>query len=234
MKKSIVLLSSGLDSTVNLAIANQKTDVCLALTFDYGQKSAAKEIENAGNICEKHYNIPHQVIKLPWLETITKTALVNKTQTLPYLLEKELNRKSITKQSAKLVWVPNRNAVFINIAASFAESMEADLIITGFNAEEAATFPDNSKSFVKAVNKSLKLSTLKHPQVISYTQKLNKQKIVKKAVELKIPFEFLWVCYNGDDLMCGKCESCLRTIRAFKKNNNFWLIEKRFKTITND
>jgi 7-cyano-7-deazaguanine synthase len=228
-KKSIILLSAGLDSTVNLAIANKKTDVCLALTFDYGQKSAAKEIENARNICEKHFQIPHQVIRLPWLKTITKTALVNKTQTLPHLLEKELNRKSITKQSAKLVWVPNRNAVFINIAASFTESMEADLIITGFNAEEAATFPDNSKTFVKAVNKSLKLSTLKHPQVISYTQKLNKQKIVEKAIELKIPFEFLWVCYNGEDLMCGQCESCLRTIRAFKKVEKFALIKRSFE-----
>ena len=57
------------------------------------------------------------------------------------------------------MWVPNRNGVFIAIAAAFAESLGADLVVTGFNAEEAATFPDNSAAFAAAATESLRFST---------------------------------------------------------------------------
>ncbi len=48
---SIVLLSGGLDSAVNLFAASQETAVSLALTFNYGQKAAEKEIECARLLC---------------------------------------------------------------------------------------------------------------------------------------------------------------------------------------
>ena len=59
----------------------------------------------------------------------------------------ELDEMSKIGESAKNVWVPNRNGAFINIAASFCDAYEADYIVIGFNAEEAVTFPDNSTDF---------------------------------------------------------------------------------------
>src|SRR5439155_35646 len=79
-----------------------------------------------------------------WLAALTPTALVNRRAKLP--------RHEMSERSAKAVWVPNRNGCFIEIAAAHAESMDAERLITGFNREEAATFPDNSKAYVGAVN----------------------------------------------------------------------------------
>jgi len=207
--KSIVLLSAGLDSTVNFCIAHQKSELCLALTFDYGQRAARSEILNAKRICEK-YKVPHQVIGLPWLKAITNTALVNESADLPKLKSAELDVLEKTKESAKNVWVPNRNGVFINIAASFAESLGANQIVVGFNAEEAVTFPDNSENYVNQVNGSLNYSTLSHPQVVSYTRNLNKKEIVILGHEVHAPFEWMWSCYESGETPCKQCESCLR------------------------
>lgn len=212
--RSILLLSGGLDSVVNTAIAVQKSHPILALTFDYGQRSARREIEAARRVARR-YRIPHQVIKLPWLAKITTTGLVNRRRKLPQLQTLELDQKSKTLRSASAVWVPNRNGIFINIAAGFAETLHADLIITGFNAEEAATFPDNSADYVRRVNQSLAWSTLKRPQVFSFTQKLTKRKIVRLAHRIGAPLHLVWSCYEGGHKMCGKCESCLRFKRAF-------------------
>lgn len=211
--KSIVLLSGGLDSTVNFCEALRKTEVSKVLTFDYGQRAAQKEIESAQKICES-YHVPHEALQLRWLSKITKTALVDATQELPRLHTSELDDLAKTNLSAQSVWVPNRNGVFINIAASFAESLGAQTIVVGFNAEEAATFPDNSASFVEQINESLNYSTLNHPRVMCYTQDLNKKQIVQLGKELRAPFELMWSCYEGGITPCQQCESCKRFYRA--------------------
>jgi 7-cyano-7-deazaguanine synthase len=213
--KSIVLLSSGLDSSVNFCKAVQEGKVLLALTFDYGQRAAAKEIDQAKKICEK-YSVKHQVITLDWLKQITSTSLVNKNKEIPQLNKGELDNIERTKISAKNVWVPNRNGVFINIAASFAEVLKADTIVVGFNLEEAKTFPDNSQDFVEHVNASLSLSTFQMPKVMSFTQNLNKEEIVRYGNALSAPFDLMWSCYEANQTPCGRCESCLRFDRAMK------------------
>ena len=107
LNKSVILLSGGLDSLVSLGYVSKHTDynIQLSLTFDYGQKSAKKEIEASKKISE-FYQIQHSVIKLDWLKAITNTALVSNSVIPSSNFE--------TKESAEAVWVPNRNALFIN------------------------------------------------------------------------------------------------------------------------
>ncbi|MBE9503167.1 MAG: 7-cyano-7-deazaguanine synthase QueC [Proteobacteria bacterium] len=217
-KKSIVLLSGGLDSAVSFKKVFGETDIVLTLTFDYGQRAAKKEIEAAGAI-SKLFNVDHKVIDLPWLKELTTTALVELSESMPRLDRSELDDLSKAGQSAENVWVPNRNGVFINIAAAFCEALEADHVVTGFNAEEAATFPDNSKAFVEAVNGSLSYSTLTKASVIAPTAELNKREIIKLALEIGAPLDLVWSCYEGDERMCGQCESCLRLRRGLESEN---------------
>ncbi len=214
--KSIVLLSGGLDSTVALKKSVDTSDVVLCLTFDYGQRAALKEAKAATEMSAL-YGIRHELIALPWLKEITKTALVCKDEKIPELSADELDGAGgKTTESAKSVWVPNRNGVFINIAASFCEALGAELIITGFNMEEAATFPDNSPEFIEAINSSLGYSTLSKVKLLSPTSSLNKEEIVRLAMEINAPLELLWSCYEGGDKMCGSCESCMRLKRALE------------------
>jgi 7-cyano-7-deazaguanine synthase len=203
--KGVAILSGGLDSTVSLAAATRKMDVVLALTFDYGQRAARREREASSKIA-KHYKIPHRVIAIPWLARLTTTALVNRKSALP--------RNEMSERSAKAVWVPNRNGVFIEIAAAHAESLGADRLITGFNKEEAVTFPDNSPAYVGAINLALAYSTANGVKVVSYTGTLEKKGIVALGRRLDAPLKFIWPCYEGGKRWCGECESCLRSLRA--------------------
>ncbi|NPE29687.1 7-cyano-7-deazaguanine synthase QueC [Methanococcoides sp. SA1] len=214
--KSILLLSSGLDSVAALAIALQDHEVVMALTFDYGQRSVEKEIENSRAVCE-HYGIEHRIIPLKWLGSITNTSLVNKDLDVPELSIEDIvdDTSNITVDSAKNVWVPNRNGVFINIAASFAESYGCEYVIAGFNGEEARTFPDNSKEFVNAVDECFSYSTANGVKVLAPLIDMDKVSIVRKAMELGAPLEWSWSCYHGADEPCGLCESCMRRKRAF-------------------
>lgn len=209
--KSIVLLSGGLDSTTSLVKATKETEVALALTFDYGQKAARMEIEASKAICEI-YGVSYKVIELPWLAQVTSTALVNREAEIPTPPDEDVGRQNF----ARAVWVPNRNGVFVAIGASIAEGLECELVVGGFNREEAETFPDNSPEFIEAANKGLYHSTLNHVKVTSFVTNLNKSEIVSLGIELQVPLEHIWCCYEGGKKMCGRCESCCRTIRAFQ------------------
>lgn len=216
--ESIILLSSGLDSTVNLAIAKQEINVLLAITFDYGQKSSKQEIKCSQEIC-KHYNIPHKVVELDFFKKEKWSALLNHKSKIPKLVLQDLNSISATTKSRDAVWVPNRNGVFLNIAGAFAEAIDAQIIITGFNFEEAQTFPDNSQEFIEIANNFFSHSTLKKVKVKSYTIEFNKKEILELAIRLEVPLSLIWVCYENKKKMCGKCESCLRLKRAIQELN---------------
>jgi 7-cyano-7-deazaguanine synthase len=211
--RSIVLLSGGLDSTVAMAAARQNSKIILALTFNYGQRAVEKEIE-ASRAIAQHYGVEHKVITLGFLKDITKTSLVNRDEEIPRLAKDVLDHLATTQESAARVWVPNRNGVFINIAAAFAESLECEEIIAGFNAEEGVTFPDNTPEYMAATTLALSYSTQHAVRIISPTVDLTKVELVKLGKKLQVPLHLIWSCYHGNTKMCGACESCQRLKRA--------------------
>lgn len=223
----ILLLSGGLDSVVNCAMAVRKGPVVLALTFDYGQHAAGREI-TAAEAVSAHYSIPHRVIPLPWLQEITSTDLVRKGARPPELSGDDLDDPEKTKDSARAVWVPNRNGVMIEIAAAFAEALGAGRIIAGFNREEAATFPDNSSAYLEAVNRSLAYSAGTSVEVVSYTVHMDKKEMVQAGLLNQVPFVKVWSCYRGEDRMCGSCESCRRLKRAVAGTEAEEMLQGRF------
>lgn len=206
--KAVILLSGGLDSLVSLGLARENMDIKLALTFDYGQKAVEKEIEASKKIC-KFYTISHKIIKLDWLKNITHTTLVSE-EALPQGIQK----------NSDAVWIPNRNGLFLNIAACFCDSEGYDRIIIGANKEEGQTFPDNTKTFIDRVNAEFKYSTKIRPKVVAPLINFDKNDIVKQAISKSMPLEFIHSCYDGKDKNCGICESCTRLKNALIANND--------------
>jgi 7-cyano-7-deazaguanine synthase len=212
MPRSIILLSAGLDSVVAFKMAYDKCDEVLCISYDYGQRAKARELEYASKICAK-YHVKHVQIPLPWFKHFSG-ALTNKTA-IPKLSEELLENFEITTGTAKAVWVPARNLVFLAIAASFCENYDYDFIITGFNREEGLTFPDNSISFINLFNDTLKYGALKKIEVKAPLIKLNKYEIAKLGLDINAPIEWSWSCYTAQKKPCGVCEACVRRRAAF-------------------
>lgn len=218
-KKVVLLLSAGLDSTVNAFEAmKHHHEIVLALTFDYGQRAAKKEIECSARIAS-YLGFPHKVVELPWFKDFNKSSLLVEDLEVPVGEKVQIDNLGASEQTAKSVWVPNRNGIFLNIAAAYAEALGAHAVIPGFNAEEAATFPDNSKEFMEAATKGLWYSTSNHVTVGCYTAHLKKPDMVRLGQGLKIPWDLIWPCYFSGDQWCGQCESCQRSKRAFASAN---------------
>ncbi len=196
--KSIVLASGGLDSLVSLARAVVERDVRTVMFFDYGQR--ARENERVSSMsAANYYGLPFLDADVRWLESLSPPDM-------------RASRPEVVGDLATLddVWIPNRNGVFINVAAAYAESYGCDTIVTGFNREEAEEFPDNSRDYVERVNAALALSTRNRARVESFTIDLDKRAIIRVGLELKAPLSIVWSCYRSGPTMCGRCASCAR------------------------
>lgn len=205
--KAIILLSGGLDSFVSAAVLKDICEFKLALTFDYGQIPFEKELQASQKIC-KYYDIEHKIIKLDWLNILHNGS-----------------------KNSDALWVPNRNALFINIAVCFAQKLNYDKIVIGANLEEAQDFKDNSKAFIEAINLSIKESSYNKIEVIAPLIGFNKNEIVKKALELGAPMKFVYSCYKNEGSgkkHCGACKSCLLLLKALRDNRQDELIGKLF------
>jgi 7-cyano-7-deazaguanine synthase len=220
MPSFVALLSGGLDSSVAAFMAARRGPVAVALVFDYGQRAAKREKAAAQRIAER-LKAECRMIELPFLREVTKTALVMNDRVIPQVKLSKLDDRTETEKSAQQVWVPNRNGLFLNVAAAVAEGEGFGEIVVGFNAEEAATFPDNSANFISRAEACFELSTLSRPTICAPTIGMTKTEIVREGLKHDVPFAEVWSCYLGGKRMCGRCESCLRSARAYQ-NAGIW------------
>lgn len=195
MNRGIILLSGGLDSFACLDMALKKMKVELALTFNYGQKAFEGEMEAVKKITS-YYNIKQKVIELPFLKELSNNALTDSSNNNFNDLEN--------------VWIPNRNGLFLNIAASFCDKYNYDYIIIGANKEEGRDFPDNTNDFIKTSNEFFEFSTLKKPKVYAPCINLNKIEIVNYIIENNLPIQYIKSCYKASlgKKHCNDCMSC--------------------------
>ena len=214
MKKAIAVLSGGLDCTVASSVYAKDYDIH-AITFNYGQKAFKQELKASKEICKK-MGFDHSVIDLPWLAKIS-TSTLNTSEDIPEVDADDLDDFEKSKETASSVWVPARNTVFTAIAASYAESIGAEIIIVGWDKEEATTFPDNSKEYLEKFNELFEVGSPIDIEIKAPAIDLDKDEIVKLGAEVSAPMELSYSCYKGKDKHCGVCESCMRRKRGFEK-----------------
>lgn len=211
--KALVLLSGGLDSVYNLYMAHQKWPGQVeALFFDYGQKAAHREKEAASFFCGS-LDVSLQFLDLKSVFKGGASALISGENQVP-TDQVDINSLEKSQQSAEKVWVANRNGVFLNIGACWAEMKKAQFVVPGFNKEEAQTFPDNSQDYIQVLNASFKLSTQNGVQVYCFSHDMDKTQIYGSLAAMGASMEKIWACYHGGEEICGQCESCQRFLRA--------------------
>lgn len=229
MNTAIVLFSGGLDSTACLYWALSKYEKIILLSFLYGSKED-ETIAKVHKSFSSLLKLESTILELPFLEEFTRNSgstLSKNGKDVPNIETfNQLNKEEIIVQTAKSVWVPGRNLLFISIAASYADSQKTEVdILFGANKEEASTFPDNTTDFVERMNESIKLGCINKIKVIAPFQEEHKQEIVKFLVNKDAAVEFSSSCYKiqgwtkeGYPIHCGSCESCQRRKRAFQSS----------------
>lgn len=217
--RALVLTSGGVDSTTCLAMAVDKCgcENVVALSVSYGQKHS-KEIEASKKIAD-YYNVEHIYLNLAEIFKFSDCSLLEHS-------DKEIPHESYNDQikvnDGKPVstYVPFRNGLFLASAASIALSKNCQIIYYGAHSDDAAgsAYPDCSEAFNNAINTAIfegsgKQLTIEAP-FVSWTKK----EVVKKGLELKVPYELTWSCYEGNDKPCGTCGTCIDRLAAFEAN----------------
>ena len=210
MKKAIVLLSGGLDSTTVLYLARARGFCVRALIFDYGQRHH-KEVRKARAVARKA-GCSFEVVKirLPW----GGSSLLDRTQSLP--------KKRRDMAHIPSTYVPGRNTIFLSFALSFAEAEGADRIFIGANALDYSGYPDCRPAYFAQFRKMAALATKRGVEgrpvrIEAPLLKMTKARIVRLGMKLGVPHEMTWSCYAGTKKPCGVCDSCLLRAKGFRE-----------------
>lgn len=217
--KALVLSSGGVDSTTCLALACKEfgNENVISLSIFYGQRHN-KEIAAARAVA-KYYKVEHIELDLSPMFQYSDCSLLSHS-------EKNIPQESYAEQLKETdgkpvsTYVPFRNGLFISSAASIALSKGCSRIYYGAHADDAAgnAYPDCSEVFNEAMNKAVYEGSGRQLKIVAPFVKYNKAEVVKLGLELKVPYEFTWSCYEGGDTPCGVCGTCRDRIAAFEAN----------------
>jgi 7-cyano-7-deazaguanine synthase len=212
-KKAVVLLSGGLDSSTALAIAHQQGFELHALSFDYGQRHQ-REVDAAAAVA-RHYGVQYQKMITIDLRAFGGSAL---TADFDVPHSRSLEKMS---QEIPITYVPARNTIFLSFALAYAEVTDADDIFLGINAIDYSGYPDCRPEYLEAYERMANLATKATTQdgrvfhIHAPLLRMNKAEIIRKGIELGVPYELTWSCYEGGELACGTCDSCLLRLNGF-------------------
>lgn len=219
--RALVLCSGGVDSTTLLAMAVDRygSDNVVALSISYGQRHE-KELKAARDVA-RYYHVEQRFLDLAAIFADSSCSLLAHS-------EKDIPKESYAEQleqaDTKLVstYVPFRNGLFLSSAASMALSLECSVLYYGAHHDDWAgnAYPDCSREFVAAMNNAIMEGTGGELHMEAPFVEWSKADIVKKGLELNVPYELTWSCYEGGDKPCGVCATCIDRKRAFKLNGS--------------
>lgn len=212
MKKAIVLLSGGLDSTTALYLAKSEGfDELYALTFLYGQKHD-KELQSARMIAKKAEVKEHKIVSL-LLNQWNGCALTDP--------DMEVEDGDLHRQDIPATYVPARNMVFLSVAASWADALNITDIFIGVSEVDYSGYVDCREEFVRSMEATINLGTVlgaekkQRIRIHAPFMHMTKAEEIKLGQKLGVDYSLTWTCYRGDEKPCGKCDSCLLREKAF-------------------
>jgi 7-cyano-7-deazaguanine synthase len=196
-----VLLSGGIDSTTALYLTRLQTDDIYSINMIYAESYDA-EAEASKKIAAAAHVRDHQTLLLPFF--------------------KDLEQRYHPTPSTEITtaYVPARNIVFYGIAAAYAETLKADSIVFGSNADDALELPDARPAFIQLINELIRNGTRAGQegftiQVVNPLISHSKLEVLRIAIKLNVPLELTWSCYGNGRIPCGKCRGCMGRQKAF-------------------
>ena len=217
-KRAVVLLSGGLDSATELAIARNPGYELYALSFSYGQRHIV-ELEAARRVAGAIGVAAHRIAQID-LRVFGGSALTG-----DFAVPKGRSADEMS-HDIPITYVPARNTIFLSFALAWAEVLGSSDIFIGVNALDYSGYPDCRPEFIEAFERMANLATkagvegrqtLKiHTPLIALT----KAEIIRKGTELGVDYGLTSSCYDPSPSgkPCGECDSCLLRQKGFREN----------------
>lgn len=206
MKDSIIIVSGGLDSITLLY--EKAATIALAISFDYGQNHAEKELPFAALHCRR-LGIKHIIIPLEFMQEYFTSSLLEGSESIPEGHYKEENMKSTV--------VPFRNGIMLSIAAGIAESHNLNRIYVANHGGDHTIYPDCRPEFIAAMNAATQNGTFNNTKIEAAFTHITKADIVRIGTQLGINYAETWSCYRDGVHHCGKCGTCVERKEAFQE-----------------
>ncbi|MRI83250.1 MAG: 7-cyano-7-deazaguanine synthase QueC [Nitratiruptor sp.] len=208
MKRAVAIVSGGMDSSLSALIAKREGYELIGVHFSYGQRTWRRERQAFEAIAQWLGITKRYPIELPFFKEIGASALTDTSIAVP---------TDGLKPGIPITYVPFRNGIFLSIAAAIAEKEGAEAIVIGVVEEDSSGYPDCRRSFIEAMERAINLGTKDATQITIKTPliHLKKEQIVAKALELGLPLELTWSCYQREDRACGVCDSCRLRLKGF-------------------
>jgi 7-cyano-7-deazaguanine synthase len=205
---AVVCVSGGMDSAVSAALA-AATHRLAFLHANYGQRTERKELECFERLADRFGAEARLAIDLTTLRAIGGSSLTDRA--IPV---REGNPEPGVIPSS---YVPFRNAHLLAAATSWAETLGAEALFIGAVWEDSSGYPDCRPEFYRAFEEVIRQGTRPetHIRIETPLIRMTKEQIVRRGVELGVPFELTWSCYQSEDVACGACESCVLRVRGF-------------------
>lgn len=205
MKDSVIVLSGGMDSTTLLH--ERKEQISLAVTFDYGSKHNAREIECARKNCEM-LGIEHIVIPLEFMGKYFKSSLLIGGEDIPEGHYADENMKSTV--------VPFRNGIMLSIAAGLAENRGLKKVMLANHGGDHAIYPDCRPGFVDAMSEAIRQGTYEGIVIDAPYTHITKSDIARIGKKIGVDYSLTYSCYKGGEEHCGKCGTCVERMEALR------------------
>lgn len=205
MKKSLIILSGGMDSVTLLY--DRKDEIAVAVTFDYGSNHNKREEEFAKYHCEK-LGIEHIIIPLTFIHDYFKSSLLEGASAIP--------DGHYEDETMKLTVVPFRNGIMLSVACGIAESRELEKVLIANHFGDHAIYPDCRKGFIDAMSEAMRNGTYKGITIDAPYTNITKTDIAKIGKSLGIDYSKTYSCYKGGEKHCGKCGTCVERKEALR------------------
>lgn len=205
MRRDLVLLSGGVDSTTALAERDTAGTVCHAVAVQYGQRHD-QEVDAAHRIAH-HYRVPLTVLDLSDWGRLLSGSLTDPDATVP-------TGAYDTSNMAATV-VPNRNATLLMAAVGVAESHDYTHVVTAVHGGDHPVYPDCRPEFITSAAATAEWGTGGRVTIDAPFAHQSKTDIVRRAHQLHAPLSCTWSCYTGGDYHCGVCGTCTERRAAF-------------------
>jgi 7-cyano-7-deazaguanine synthase len=229
VKKAVVLLSGGLDSTTSLAIAKSEGFECYAMSFRYGQRHEI-ELARAQEVSRTLGVRDHVVVDFD-LGQFGGSALTTSIDVPKGRSVDEMG------DGIPVTYVPARNTIFLSFALAWAETLDASDVFIGVNALDYSGYPDCRPEYIEAYERMANLATKAGVEgrtklkIHAPLQHLTKAQIIKKGLELGVDYGITSSCYDPgpDGQPCGECDSCQLRAKGFAEVGVIDPLTRRFK-----